>query len=116
MFWESPLEPLLPLLRAPGNHANELLQSCCVNTVVIDECHWFLLGDHVPELAPKLVALMPNKHPALVWASRGEIDGKDDQRLSDLGIRSVCCEVFVFMEPWDPKAGSEASSQGPASI
>jgi|SRR5579871_6401227 len=61
------------------------------------------VSDRLPELAPKLAALMPNEHPALVWASGGEIDWKDDQRLSDLGDRSVCREVFVFMEPGEPK-------------
>lgn len=58
-----------------------------------------VVSDRLPELAPKLVALMPNEHPALVWALGGEIDWKDEQRLSDLGDRSVCRQVFVFMRP-----------------
>jgi hypothetical protein len=57
----------------------------------------------IPELAPKLAALMPSGHPALEWALGGEIDWEDDHLLSDLGERSMCGEVFVFMKPRSPE-------------
>jgi hypothetical protein len=62
----------------------------------------------IPELAAKLAVLMPTWHPALEWALGGEIDWRDDHLLSDLGERSMCGEVFVFMKPGSPKPSSTA--------
>jgi hypothetical protein len=63
-----------------------------------------VVNGRIPELAPKLAALMPTDHPALVWALGGEIDWENDKPLSDLGERSICGEVFVFMKPSAPEA------------
>lgn len=58
-----------------------------------------VVNGRIPELVPKLAALMPAGHPALVWALGGEIAWEDDKPLSDLGERATCGEVFVFMKP-----------------
>jgi hypothetical protein len=63
-----------------------------------------VVNGRIPEFAPKLAALMPTDHPALVWALGGEIDWENDKPLSDLGERSICGEVFVFMKPSAPEA------------
>ena len=60
-----------------------------------------------PELAPKLAALLPSDHLALEWALGGDIDWEDDKPLSDLGERSICKEVFVFMQPSRQKPGPD---------
>jgi hypothetical protein len=91
-------------VEAIGHEASVLAANSKRRVLVLLLIH--VVNDRIPELAPKLAALMPAGHPALVWALGGEIDWKDDHLLSDLGERTICGEVFVFMKP----SSSEPSS------